>query len=166
MAAPAALSGEIGLLSLFDLGQLFLLNGATGELCVTRDGRRGYLYFDRGQIVNAVDDEYHEGDGAAFNLFTWKSGTFEFRAGAPTGTRAVTSGTEGLMLEAARRMDELGLGESGEEAKLTQRARALDALREAFQAVARETGNDLPASEVTVLCFPQGDTFVWAVLDG
>lgn len=147
MAAPAALSGEIGLLSLFDLGQLFLLNGATGELCVTRDGRRGYLYFDRGQIVNAVDDEYHEGDGAAYRLFTWKTGAFEFRAQPPTGARAVTDSTEALMLEAARRMDELGLGEAGEEAKLKQRTGALDALREAFQSVAVESGADQPAAD-------------------
>ncbi len=143
-ASAPVLSGELGLLSLFDLGQLFMLNGATGELSVTRDGRRGYLYFDRGQIVNAVDDEYHEGDGAAFVLFTWKSGTFEFRAQPHTGARAVTESTEGLMLEAARRMDELGLGDDGEAARLKQRASALDALREAFQSVARETGNDVP----------------------
>lgn len=140
MSAAPVLSGELGLLSLFDLGQLFLLNGATGELCVIRDGRRGYLYFDRGQIVNALDDEYHEGDGAAYRLFTWKTGTFEFRAQPPTGARAVTEGTEALMLEAARRMDELGLGEAGEEAKLKQRANALDALREVFQSVAIEAG--------------------------
>lgn len=147
MPVPPLLSGEIGLLSLFDLGQLFLLNGATGELSVTREGRRGYLYFDRGQIVNAVDDEFHEGDGAAYNLFTWKSGAFEFRAQPPTGSRAVTEGSEGLMLEAARRMDELGLGEAGEEAKLKQRASALDALREAFQSVALEAGADRTPDE-------------------
>lgn len=140
MPASPVLSGELGLLSLFDLGQLFLLNGASGELSITRDGRRGYLYFDRGQIVNAVDDQFHEGDGAAFELFTWKVGAFEFRPGAPKGARAVTEGTEGLMLEAARRMDELGLGDAGEEAKLKQRASALDALRDAFHTVARETG--------------------------
>lgn len=140
MAGTPVLGGELGLLSLFDLGQLLLLNGATGELCVTRDGRRGYLYFDRGQIVNAVDDEYHEGDGAAYRLFTWKTGTFEFRAQPAGGARAVTEGTEALMLEAARRMDELSLGEAGEEARLKQRASALDALREAFQSVAIETG--------------------------
>ncbi|MCC6349556.1 MAG: DUF4388 domain-containing protein [Candidatus Eisenbacteria bacterium] len=140
MAPVPALGGELGLLSLFDLGQLLLLNGATGELCVTREGRKGYLYFDRGQIVNAVDDEYHEGEGAAYTLFSWKSGTFEFHARPARGVRVVTEGTEALMLEAARRMDELGLGEAGEEAKLKQRASALDALREAFHSVAVESG--------------------------
>ena len=44
--------GELGLIGLFDLGQLLMLNGATGELAIERDGRRGYLYFDRGQVVN------------------------------------------------------------------------------------------------------------------
>ena len=141
MAAALVLSGELGLLSLFDLGQLFMLNGATGELALTRDGRRGYFYFDRGQIVNAVDEEYHEGEGAAYRLFTWRTGTFEFRAEPPSGARTINESTEGLMLEAARRLDESGTEPGGSSAtdRLRQRASALDAIREVFQSVASET---------------------------
>lgn len=140
MSATPTLSGELGLLSLFDLGQLLQLNGATGELCVTREGRRGYLYFDRGRIVNAVDDEYHEGAGAAYRVFAWKSGAFEFHARPATGARTVEEPTEALMLEAARRMDEQGAGGSAEAEKLQQRAGAFDDLREAFHSVALATG--------------------------
>jgi hypothetical protein len=141
MPGEAVLTGELGLLSLFDLGQLLMLNGATGEMTLTRDGRRGYLYFVRGQVVNAVDDEYHEGEGAAFQLFTWKSGTFEFRPGTPTDSRAISDSTEGLMMEAARRMDEAGSisgSKSGVADRLARRASSLEALRLAFDSVASE----------------------------
>lgn len=140
MSAASVLAGELGLIGLFDLGQLLQLNGATGVLTVTREGRKGYLYFDGGQIVNAVDDEYHEGEGAAYRLFTWKAGSFEFRHEPPSGTRAIQESTEGLMLEAARRMDEAGLGEDGVSA--TERLQAhggkFEALREVFVDMARE----------------------------
>ncbi len=146
MQLAAVLSGELGLLSLFDLGQLLMLNGATGQMVIVHEGRRAYLYFDRGQIVNAIDDEYHEGELAAYRLFTWKTGTFEFLPGPPSGSRAITESTEGLMMEAARRMDEDGTGgpggpggDGGEVGRLAQRASSLEALREAFQWVASET---------------------------
>ena len=102
MESRAVLAGELGLIGLFDLGQLLQRNGATGVLSVTRDGRKGYLYFDAGQIVNAVDDEYHEGEGAAYRLFAWKQGAFEFRHEPPSGARAIRDSTEGIVLEAAR----------------------------------------------------------------
>lgn len=144
MAGAPVLAGELGLLSLFDLGQLLMLNGATGALVVTRESRRVFLYFDRGQIVNALDETYREGEGAAYKIFTWKEGHFEFRPDTTAGSAAISESTEGLMMEAARRMDEASaeVGESdGAVEKLTRRAGALDALREAFQSVAAEAGS-------------------------
>jgi hypothetical protein len=139
MPGEVVLTGQLGLLSLFDLGQLLMLNGATGEMSVTTEGRRGYLYFVRGQIVNAIDDEYHEGEGAAYRLFTWKTGAFEFRPEAPTDSCAISSSTEGLMMEAARRMDEAGTGDSsGEADRLARRVSSLEALRLAFDSVASQ----------------------------
>ena len=61
-AGRGAFSGELGLIGLFDLGQLLMLNRATGVLSATDGPRRGALYFRDGRIVNAVDDERREGD--------------------------------------------------------------------------------------------------------
>jgi hypothetical protein len=139
-------AGELGLLGLFDLGQLLLLNGATGCLVVNHEGRRGYLHFDGGRIVNAVDDRQHEGEGAAYEIFTWKTGRFEFRPEPVGEARVIEEGTEALMLEAARRMDEAseaaGGGGRGEAEKLLDRQGAMDALREVFRSVAREAASD------------------------
>jgi len=140
MADDCILSGELGLISLFDLGQLLMLNGATGVLTLHNEGSKAYVYFVRGQIVNVVDDEYNEGEEAAYRLFGWKVGTYEFRPGTASDSRAITVATEGLMMEAARRLDESQPGEAGGRAdRLARRASSLDALRQAFQSVASQT---------------------------
>ncbi len=150
MAAPPILSGELGLLSLFDLGQLLMLNGATGGLVIHREGRKSYLYFDRGQIVDALDDSYRAGEQGAYRIFTFKDGRFEFRTDVTASSPAIHEGTEGLMMEAARLMDEAGEanGENDKVVeKLARRSNALDALREAFQLVASQAGTLPEAGE-------------------
>ena len=100
------LVGELGLISLFDLVQLFLLNGASGTLRVASGGRQGHFRFDRGQVAGALDDQGLDGIESAYRLFTWRTGTFAFNVGTPGTDRTIDESTEGLMMEAARRMDE------------------------------------------------------------
>lgn len=141
-AARVAFSGELGVVGLFDLGQLLLLNRATGVLVADGDGGRGYLYFRDGRIVSALDDEHRDGAEAAYRVFTWTRGRFEFREEAVAVAVSIEEGTEALMLEAARRMDEAAeaAGESGAgmAERLAGRGDAMAALREAFSSVARE----------------------------
>jgi hypothetical protein len=134
-------AGDLGLVSLFDLGQLLMLNGATGRLVVKCEGRRGYLFFEDGRIVNAVDDEQREGEGAAYRIFSWKSGRFEFRPEPPGAARTILESPGALMLEAARRIDEAGepAGPTGgEAARLRDRQNAMEELRDVFRRLARE----------------------------
>lgn len=138
MSARVILTGELGPLSLFDLAQLFLLSGTSGTLHVHSSGRNGFFRFERGQIWNAVDERLAEGEEAAYRLFAWRAGTFEFRIEQPTGDRTIHDSTDGLMLEAARRLDEAGVTESGESVTATLQARAgrFEKLREAFHRIA------------------------------
>jgi hypothetical protein len=117
------------------------MNGASGCLAITSEGRRGMLYFETGRIVNAIDDSRVEGEEGAYKLFTWKRGRFEFRAEPFTGHGLIEVSTEALMLEAARRMDEAGGAEGspgGEAEKLLEHQQAFGALREVFQNLASE----------------------------
>jgi len=100
------LVGELGLISLFDLVQLFLLSGATGTLRVASIGRQGHFRFERGQMAGALDDRGPDGIESAYRLFTWRTGTFAFSVGSSGSDRTIDESTEGLMMEAARRMDE------------------------------------------------------------
>ncbi len=146
MAEPSSLVGELGLVGLFDLGQLLMLNRATGCLAVTDGGRKGYFYFRDGRIINAVDDQLREGESAAYRLFGWRTGHFEFRPGPPGGDGLIEVGTEALMLEAARQMDESGASAEGEAERLRERQGTMEALREAFSSVAREARGLTPAA--------------------
>lgn len=108
------LMGELGLLSLFDLAQLFMLTNATGTLQVQSEGRKGFFRFERGQIANAVDEQLTQGEEAAYRVFAWRTGTFDFRVEPPTGGRSIQESTDALMLEAARRVDEAHANQGGE----------------------------------------------------
>src|SRR5262245_35338812 len=139
--AQNSLSGELGLIGLFDLSQLLVLNGATGRLVIQQGNRRAFLIFERGRIINAVDDEKREGENAAYDVFGWKVGRFEFKPDRPGSPVRIELSTEALMLEAARRIDEAnepGEMEEGEEAKLLNRRGAMEELRDVFHNLARE----------------------------
>jgi hypothetical protein len=78
----------------------------TGVLEVEARGKRGALYFDHGQIVNALDDALGDGEQAAYRIFAWSGGTFVFRLQPPPPLRSINTGTESLILDIARFMDE------------------------------------------------------------
>jgi len=133
-------SGELGVVGLFDLGQLLMLNGATGCLVVHCGSKRGFLYFASGRLVNAVDDASAQGETAAYQIFSWKSGAFQFRPERPSGTATIQNSTESVMLEAARRMDEASQTQGGAEGpsvteRLSERQASLEALRDVFRQV-------------------------------
>ena len=143
--APGILSGELGLIGLFDLGQLLMLNRASGVLTVMHSGQRGTLVFRQGQLVNAVDDQRKQGEDAAYRVFTWKHGHFEFHAGETEGAAVIAGGTESNMLEAARRIDEAsqaGGENTGETARLVERQSQFDLLRDEFSRLAREVASE------------------------
>jgi len=154
-----ALGGDLSVISLFDLGQLLRLNGATGCLTIRDGARNGALYFDSGELINAVDDLRNQGEEAAIGLFGWRRGSFEFRAEASIGGRAIQSSTEAVMMEAARRLDEAAIGttvehvDDSETRRLQEHQAAMEALREAFLRVAGEANQDpsrVDALSVTV----------------
>ena len=103
----AILSGDLNAVSLFDLCQFFMLNRRSGELVIERGGKRAFVFFDQGQIVNAIDDGLNDGAPAAQRVLLMSEGTFEFREGSASPSRRIEISTENLLLEIARQVDEL-----------------------------------------------------------
>jgi len=107
---PAAdnilISGRLDAVDLFEISQFLLLGQKTGALEIESRGKRGTLYFDQGQIVNALDDALADGEEAAYRMFTWPGGKFTFRREPPPPLRTIHTGTESLILDIARFMDE------------------------------------------------------------
>jgi hypothetical protein len=103
----AALSGRLSAVSLFDLCQFLMLNRKTGNLTVRSDGSAAYLVFLDGQLISAADDNRLDGEGVVLRAVQWEEGTFEFVPGPVPPDRRIQSSTENILLEAARRIDEM-----------------------------------------------------------
>ncbi len=99
------MTGTLGLFSLVDLFQLLSSSQRSGRLGVDHPAGLARVYFDKGQVVHAEFGEL-KGEDAVFALFADERGSFEFRLGIPAPDTSIESGTENLVLEAIRRLDE------------------------------------------------------------
>ena len=148
------LSGRLDQTDLFEICQFLLLGQKTGVLEITAGGKRGAIYFDHGQIVNAVDDALADGEQAAYRIFSWSGESFVFRLQPPPPLRTIHTGTESLILDIARFMDERreeraqrGEGPEGDrpeqwthEEAIKKRSESGDELRQLFQKLRGERG--------------------------
>lgn len=106
-----AVTGTLGLFSLVDLFQLLASARRTGRLVVEHPVSSARIYFDKGQAVHAEFGELVGAD-AVYTLFADERGSFEFRVGLPSPATSIEVGTENLVLEAMRRLDEVNRGMS------------------------------------------------------
>lgn len=100
------LRGTTDLLSLFDVVQMLSVNEATGMLKVEAQARRGYLYFQAGNIINAIDGDPGEGEEAARRIFALANATYAFTTDLPSVAHRISCSTQNLMMEVARVLDE------------------------------------------------------------
>jgi hypothetical protein len=103
-------TGTLGLFSLVDLFQLLAAARRSGRLSIDHPIGPARVYFDKGQVVHA-DFGSLTGEAAVYALFADERGSFEFRIGMPAVDTTITCGTENLVLEAVRRLDESRRGE-------------------------------------------------------
>lgn len=108
-ARSKGLSGRLTDLSLSSVVQFLELEQKSGTLVIFTKERRGAVHFRGGRIVAAVVGR-HAGERAFYRLLGWTEGFFQFELGdppVPPGA-AITGGIQALLLEGARRLDELG----------------------------------------------------------
>lgn len=99
------MTGTLGLFSLVDLFQLLAAARRSGRLSIDHPKGMAKVYFEKGQVVHA-DFAGESGENAVYSLFADERGTFEFRLGMPATENTIKAGTENLVLEAVRRLDE------------------------------------------------------------
>lgn len=99
------MTGTLGLFSLVDLIQLLSGAGRSGRLLIQHPRGDAKIYFEKGEIVHAWFGEV-KGEEAVYALFEDERGTFEFVGGLPALEHTVEMGTQNLVLEAVRRLDE------------------------------------------------------------
>lgn len=99
------MTGTLGLFSLVDLFQLLAAARRSGRLSIDHPRGPAKVFFDKGQVVHAEFDGV-SGEEAVFAIFADERGTFEFRVAIPAPFITVKGGTENVVLEAVRRLDE------------------------------------------------------------
>jgi hypothetical protein len=166
--APA-LGGRLSAVSLFDLCQFLMLNRKTGNLTVRSGSSSAYLIFLDGQLISAADDSRRDGEGVVLRAVQWPEGTFEFVPGPVPPDRRIQSSTENILLEAARRIDEMHAGDehAGEDArgaeaafleKQKRGASLVDAFRSAVaDAELMRTGAGWKGAVLSKLRLPSGE---------
>ncbi|MFH1279901.1 MAG: DUF4388 domain-containing protein [Candidatus Eisenbacteria bacterium] len=139
---PDDLVGSLRVASLLDLCQFLLLSSKSGTLSLTHGESAYRLFFDKGEIVNAVDERQgREGRDVALQLFRIPEGAFRFRQGPVHERNRIETGTENLLLDAARMMDEIGEAlhgggpESSQEKELKEKQEKGQALRSLFSSL-------------------------------
>ena len=100
--------GRLEMMSLPNIIQMLEMERRSGTLRLSTEDRRGEILFREGQILGAAQGP-RRGDAAVYALFTWQQGefTFELSAGEVPAELKTSRSGQSLMMEAARRVDEL-----------------------------------------------------------
>lgn len=104
-----AIRGSLSEASLPDVIQLLAMGSKTGTLSLTVPRSGGAISFDNGRICHALISGRHLGtEDAVFAMFAWNEGSFSFEPGVhpPADAQLVSLGSQGVLLEGARRVDE------------------------------------------------------------
>ncbi len=103
----AGLTGAVDELGLVDLFQSLESWKRTGRVICEQEGRRAEVWVRDGEIVDAQSGTL-EGEAAFYRLLRWKGGSFRVEFGPVEREARIEPGTQRLILEAMRRVDELG----------------------------------------------------------
>jgi CheY-like chemotaxis protein len=103
--------GKLGEIQVPDLVQFFLLGQKDGFLELTRPTATARLFFVGGAVIHCTVVERtgisREGDDAVYNMLAWKDGNFRAAFERVAIPRRIKTPTHELLLEHARRTDDL-----------------------------------------------------------
>ncbi|NNE44282.1 MAG: DUF4388 domain-containing protein, partial [Gemmatimonadetes bacterium] len=135
------LNGNTGVLPLFDVVQMLSVNDASGMLRVENADEKGYLYFQEGTVINALDGDHREGEEAAKRVFALAEADFQFSPELPSVAHTIRCSTQSLMMEIARQLDEESLVEGGD-ASHGERVREAQAASELLNDIFQKLDED------------------------
>ena len=99
-------TGTLKITRLDDLVQMCCLSGTTITIRVNNEMQQGEIFIQEGEIVHAQCGDTG-GEEAFYTIMTWDNGGFETLEGNPDKEATITINYQYLLLEAARRSDEL-----------------------------------------------------------
>jgi CheY-like chemotaxis protein len=97
--------GKVLGLQLTDIIQMNCLGRLTTALIITRDGEKGIIYLNEGEIIHAECGE-QKGADAFYRILSWQEGEFVSNIGATPPAQTIYQSWEHLLVEAMRRDDD------------------------------------------------------------
>src|SRR4030065_2120859 len=97
--------GKVFGLQLTDIIQMNCLSRLTTALIITRDGERGVIYLNEGEIIHAECGE-QKGTDAFYKILSWQEGEFVSNIGDTPPLQTIYQNWEHLLVEGMRRNDD------------------------------------------------------------
>ena len=97
--------GKVVGLQLTDVIQMNCLSRLTTALTISRDGERGTIYLNEGEVIHAECGE-QRGTEAFYYILSWQEGEFISNVGVNPPLQTIYQNWEHLLVEAMRRNDE------------------------------------------------------------
>ncbi|MDI7258749.1 MAG: response regulator [Thermodesulfobacteriota bacterium] len=97
--------GKVVGLQLTDVIQMNCLSHLTAALTITRDGERGTIYLNEGEVIHAECGD-QRGTEAFYYILSWLEGEFISNIGVTSPLQTIYQNWEHLLVEAMRRNDE------------------------------------------------------------
>ncbi len=97
--------GKVFGLQLTDIIQINCLSRLTTALIITRDGEKGVIYLNEGEIIHAECGE-QKGTDAFYKILAWQEGEFVSNVGVTPPVQTIYQNWEHLLVEAMRRNDD------------------------------------------------------------
>ena len=97
--------GKVFDVQLTDIIQMNCLGRLTTALVITRNGEKGVIYFNEGEIIHAECGE-KKGSDAFYRILTWDEGEFISNIGFIPPVQTIFQSWEHLLVEAMRRTDD------------------------------------------------------------
>jgi CheY-like chemotaxis protein len=102
-----AFNGNLGDMGVVDLVQTFEMGRKTGTMSVKIGNKDAKIFFRDGKVIDAEYGKI-QGEPAFYRLLNANDGNFELEFGACDRPERIQLGTQGLLMEGMRRIDEWG----------------------------------------------------------
>ena len=113
--APESMRGRLSQFSLVDLLQALELGGKSCRIRIRSAAGEAEIAVERGAVIYASSG-HRTGEDAVFTALAWPEGDFELEFNPrPSATRNVERGTQALLMEGVRMLDESRHGSSGDD---------------------------------------------------
>ncbi len=100
-----ALVGNLKDIKLANLIQLNCMEHNTAKLTIEHNGKYGFIYFEKGQVVHAEYDPFI-GEDAFFRLLQLFTGNFKVESGIRAPAKTISTNWNNLLLEGLHRIDD------------------------------------------------------------